>query len=372
MIYEGGFNKSVSNTASCDTAKKDIATGNAVMDNIETSNTAASHIATSNITTATKKGRFAPSPTGQLHLGNIWVALLSYLHIKQQGGRYVVRMEDIDTQRSKRSLGEAQLDDLEWLGIEWDEGPRVGGPDGPYWQSERYDLYEAQLEEWRKADKIYPCYCNRARLHSISSAPHGQDGIAYYDGKCRHLTEAERQAMEKTPSWRLKAESRNYHFTDIWQGEHDVMLQPEVDDFVVRRADNMFAYNLAVVYDDIAMGITEIIRGYDLLPAVAHQLWIYELLGAQPPQYGHVPLIVDEEGYRLSKRQRSITIKELRESGYSASMIIGRLALQAGFVKPGQIDLQTGLTVNQLLAINFDNLSLKLHQIKLTNFDIEI
>lgn len=319
-----------------------------------------------------KKGRFAPSPTGQLHLGNIWVALLSYLHIKQQGGLYVLRMEDIDTQRSKRSLGEAQLDDLEWLGLTWDEGPRVGGAHGPYWQSERYDLYEAQLEQWRQQDKIYPCYCNRARLHSISSAPHGQEGIAYYDGHCRHLTDEERSTQTKTPSWRLKVERRTYSFTDIWQGEQQAVLQPEVDDFVVKRADNMFAYNLAVVYDDIAMGITEVIRGYDLLPAVGHQLWLYELMGSTAPQYGHVPLIVDSEGYRLSKRQRSITVKELRESGYSAAMIIGRLALEAGLVEASQLNKWQGISMDQLQTIKFDNFFLKQHQIKLTNFDIEI
>lgn len=320
------------------------------------------------------KGRFAPSPTGHLHLGNIWVALLSWLHCKQQGGTYVLRMEDIDTQRSKRHLGEAQMDDLEWLGLYWDEGPRVGGPNGPYLQSERSHLYESVLTTWRETGQIYPCFCNRARLYSISSAPHGSEGVIHYDGHCRQLTATEQAdlSVKKHPSWRLKVENRTYTFQDLWQGKQIAVIRPPYDDFVVKRADSMYAYNLAVVYDDIHMGITEIIRGYDLLPAVGAQLWLYELFKATAPVYGHVPLVVDEQGYRLSKRQQSITIKELREAGYSSAMILGHLALAAGLVQENQLQSFHRLSLASLKDIYFENLYLKEKEIKLTNFDIEI
>lgn len=320
------------------------------------------------------KGRFAPSPTGHLHLGNIWVALLSWLHCKQQKGTYVLRMEDIDTQRSKRDLGEQQMDDLEWLGFTWDEGPRVGGPNGPYWQSERSHLYESVLSKWREAGQIYPCFCNRARLHSISSAPHGAEGIVHYDGHCRDLTKSEQDLLreKKDPSWRLKVKAREYTFNDIWQGTQQAVVRPLYDDFVVKRADQMYAYNLAVVYDDIHMGITEVIRGYDLLPAVGAQLWLYEVFNELAPTYGHVPLVVDEDGYRLSKRQKSITIKELREAGYSSGMILGHLALAAGIVKESQLERFHSLSLDSLKDVYFENSYLKEKEIKLTNFDIEI
>lgn len=320
------------------------------------------------------KGRFAPSPTGHLHLGNLWIAMLSWLQVKQQQGTFVLRMEDIDIQRAKRQYGGDLLDDLEWFGLTWDEGPRVGGPHESYWQSERYPLYEAQIAKWQESGLVYPCYCNRARLQSIASAPHGHEGIAHYDGRCRHLSEGERQTLgeRKNPSWRMKVEPRLYEFTVFWQGSQREELIPAQDDFIVRRADGMFAYNLAVVMDDIAMGITHIVRGYDLLPAVAGQLWLYECLGAKVPHYAHAPLIVDEEGYRLSKRQQSITLRELRMSGYSASMILGHLALAAGLVSSSQTDKFGGLTWETLLNCSLDNNYLKKPQIKLTNFDVLI
>ncbi|WP_251454619.1 tRNA glutamyl-Q(34) synthetase GluQRS [Veillonella intestinalis] len=320
------------------------------------------------------KGRFAPSPTGHIHLGNVWIAMLSWLVVKQQGGTFVLRMEDIDTQRAKRTLGDDLLDDLEWLGLTWDEGPRTGGPAISYWQSERYDFYEAQLQKWQTEGLIYPCFCNRARLQSISSAPHGHEGIAHYDGHCRHLNETMRHQLysQKEPSWRLKVAKRRYEFMDSWQGLQSQELWPGTDDFVVKRADGMFAYNLAVVMDDIAMGITDVVRGYDLLPAVASQLWLYEVLDESAPIYWHAPLVVDEDGYRLSKRQQSITLRELRESGYSAPMILGRLALAAGLVSRKALGPGETLSWSALLDSNIENLSLKQQQIKLTNFDIVI
>lgn len=287
------------------------------------------------------KGRFAPSPTGYIHLGNVWIALLSYISTRQQKGTYVVRMEDIDLQRSKRELGEALLDDLEWLGFEWDEGPRVGGREVSYWQSERQTYYADILEHLRLEKLIYPCFCNRARLQSIASAPHIGEVVHRYDGKCRDLHDIEIQELcnSKEPSLRLAIDSCDLEFDDRWQGKQHIHLESELDDYVLRRGDGMYAYNLAVVLDDIAMGITEVIRGDDLLDTTGQQLYLYNTLqqcyphkNIAVPKYGHAPLLVDTDGHRLSKRQKSITIRELREQQWSASRILGELAVAGGLI----------------------------------------
>ena len=320
------------------------------------------------------KGRFAPSPTGHIHLGNVWIAMLSYISTRQQQGSYVLRMEDIDYVRAKRSLGEDLLDDLEWLGFDWDEGPRTGGPDGPYWQSERYDRYTEILDAWQEKGCIYPCYCNRARLQSIASAPHPEEPPHSYDGHCRYLSADERKALrsKKDPSWRLCCDTRSVYFNDTWQGPQLYELQAATHDCVVRRADGMFAYNLAVVLDDAAMGVTEIVRGYDLLDSTPIQLYIYDVLGKEPPIYKHAPLIVDSEGYRLSKRQQSITIRELKDSGFSAAMIWGRLALLGGLVDESMLGPQRTITLPELRNIKLNFTKLKCPSIRLTNFDIKV
>ena len=291
------------------------------------------------------KGRFAPSPTGYIHLGNVWIALLSYISTRQQNGKYVVRMEDIDLQRSKRELGEALLDDLEWLGFEWDEGPRVGGPEVSYWQSERQTYY-ADILEYLALEKLtYPCFCNRARLQSIASAPHAGEVVHRYDGKCRHLCDFEIQDLRnsKEPSLRLAVNTCDLNFDDRWQGAQHIHLECELDDYILRRGDGMYAYNLAVVLDDIAMGITEVIRGNDLLDTTGQQLYLYNILqqcysykDIEVPKYGHAPLLVDADGNRLSKRQKSITIRELREQQWSASRILGELAAAGGLIDGGR------------------------------------
>ena len=321
------------------------------------------------------KGRFAPSPTGYIHLGNVWIALLSYISTRQQKGTYVVRMEDIDLQRSKRELGEALLDDLEWLGFEWDEGPRIGGSESTYWQSERQEYYANILECLALEKLIYPCFCNRARLQSIASAPHVGEVVHRYDGHCRHIDEKEVKILsaEKDPSLRLSIDSCDIEFTDRWQGVQHIHLEGELDDYVLRRGDGMYAYNLAVVLDDIAMGITEVIRGDDLLDTTGQQIYLYKTLqqclhskNIKVPSYGHAPLLIDSEGHRLSKRQKSITIRELRDNQWSANRIIGELAIAGGLVKANTLH-NRDISVSELIEsdLNLPSLSQKTIEIKI-------
>lgn len=304
------------------------------------------------------KGRFAPSPTGYIHLGNVWIVLLSYLSTKQQNGTYVVRMEDIDLQRSKREYGELLLDDLEWLGFTWDEGPRVGGPEDSYWQSERLHIYDKVLQSLYSKGLIYPCFCNRTRLQSIATAPHRGEVAHHYDGRCRYLSvfDIERLIVKKAPSYRIKVEDEVFQFSDRYQGERCFTLRAGSDDFVLRRSDGMYAYNLAVVVDDIQMGITEVIRGQDLLDTTAQQLYLYTLLNEGFPQYGHAPLLIDREGHRLSKRQQSITIRELKSLQWDPQRIIGELAVLAGVIEQCSAPR---VSLKELLEVSIDTEMLK-------------
>ncbi len=276
--------------------------------------------------------RFAPSPTGYMHLGNVWIAFLNWLWTRQQGGSIVLRIEDIDRQRCRGEYIRGIEEDLEWLGLSYDEGPQGNYAYGTPLQSERFPLYEEILADWAKRNLIYPCYCTRARLHSISSAPHEGEDLPVYDGHCRHLTEAERRAMMKAPSWRIAMEESTERFADLFLGAHEKTLHPMADDFVVRRADGMVAYQLAVSIDDGAMGITHVLRGNDLLSSTYYQLYLLKKLGYAAPVYGHLPLLVDKEGVRLSKRQKGITIREMRENGRTAADVIGKLLYFAGAI----------------------------------------
>lgn len=282
----------------------------------------------------TRRGRFAPTPSGHLHIGNAFAALAAWLQMRQAGGEFVLRIEDIDTARSRSELAAMQLADLRWLGIDWDEGPDVGGPYGPYVQSERMQLYEDALRRLDEAGWLYPCYCSRSDLARIASAPHGlsSEGAAY-PGLCRGLSDSERlaRAAVKPPALRFKMNAGQVAFTDGWAGEV-VFSGDEIGDFVVKRADGMFSYQLAVVVDDAAMGISDVLRGYDLLDSMPRQLALYEALGLPSPRFTHVPLIVDEEGRRLSKRDRSITLDSLREAGKKAEALVGVLACAAGWI----------------------------------------
>ena len=274
-------------------------------------------------------GRFAPSPSGRIHLGNLLCCLLAWLSARQKGGKVVLRIEDLDIARCKRPYAEQMIEDLQWLGLTWDEGPGVGGPDGPYYQSERTALYEQALEKLERMGLVYPCYCTRAELHA-ASAPHRSDGQAVYPGTCRHLTAAEREKKTRAPATRLMVPDETWSFTDGHMGHYGENLLHECGDFLLRRSDGMFAYQLAVVVDDAAMGVTEVVRGSDLLSSTPRQLYLYDLLGLKAPEFIHFPLLLAPDGRRLSKRDADAGLDDLRFK-LTAEEILGRLAYLGGF-----------------------------------------
>lgn len=279
---------------------------------------------------ASMRGRFAPSPTGYIHLGNVWSAFLAWLQVRQAGGTLVLRIEDIDEQRSKAVYTKALMEDLSWLGLDWDEGPDVGGPYGPYVQQERYDRYDEALDVLREKGLLYPCYCSRTRLQAIG-APHAGEHTVY-DGHCYGLSEAERRRMTKKPSWRIHVPDKTIYFTDGVYGKQAGNLPHGCGDFVVRRADDMYAYQLAVSVDDGSMAITHVLRGEDLLSSTAQQIWLMKILGYEAPHYTHVPMLIDGDGNRLSKRQKGITVRALRQDGVDAETILSHLAYAGGLV----------------------------------------
>ena len=296
------------------------------------------------------RGRYAPSPTGPLHLGNVRTALLAWLQVRLAGGTLIMRMEDLDGPRVVEGSAEQILQDLRWLGLDWEEGPDVGGPVGPYTQSERQDFYEEALERLRDKGLIFPCFCSRKDIRQAASAPHANDGSPLYPGTCRGLDEQGIEQMRKKkrrrPAYRYNVQQEErVTFHDGICGEVTEDLIEDVGDFVVKRRDGLFAYQLAVVVDDIAMGVTDVVRGEDLLTSTARQIAIYRALGAKVPRFWHVPLMLGEDGERLSKRDGSRSIAELRdEHGASAGEIVTKLSKSLG------IDCGEEVSAQELLA----------------------
>jgi len=244
-----------------------------------------------------------------------------------------VRMEDLDRPRVVRGSAEGILSDLRWLGLDWDEGPDVGGPEAPYAQSERAAFYAAAFARLQAAGLLYPCFCSRRDIQSAASAPQAPGDEAGYPGTCRELPDdevAHRIASGRPHAWRFRVDSAGLPaFSDRVHGRFEA--EPgSIGDFVVRRADGVPAYQLAVVVDDIAMKIDEVVRGEDLLTSTVRQLLLYRALGASPPTFAHVPLLLGDDGVRLSKRHRGTTLAELREAGETAEAIVGRLAHRHG------------------------------------------
>lgn len=269
-------------------------------------------------------GRFAPTPSGELHAGNILCAMLSYLSAKAQGGKFLVRIEDLDSVRCPRSTGERMLDMLAQLGFVGDEAP--------LWQSEREEVYRAKENVLRRSARIYPCFCTRAELHA-AHAPRLSDGGVVYAGTCKHLTDTEIANKEKTrkPCMRIEVPDTDVSFCDGIAGEYAQNLQTECGDFILRRSDGVYAYQLAVSADDGESGVTEVVRGNDLLSSTPRQIWLMQLLGYRVPTYYHIPLVCDHDGRKLSKSEGDGMAHLLNR--HSPRRILGALAYAAGIIE---------------------------------------
>ncbi len=288
------------------------------------------------------RGRFAPSPSGWLHLGNARTALVAWLRARARGGQFVLRVEDLDGPRTRPEAVLGNLDELRWLGLDWDEGPDVGGPHAPYLQSRRGHLYEAALARLGGAGLLFPCYLSRKDLAEVASAPHGAvtgvpagtlggDGVyGAAELAANAATAAEKAAAGRAPSLRFRVPANDVSFVDALAGPQVINPAQRVGHFVVRRSDGLYAYQLAVVVDDAAMGITEVVRGADLLDSTAAQLLLYQALQLQPPAFAHVPLLNDSTGERMAKRRGSLTLQELRAGGVQPERVVGLLALTLG------------------------------------------
>ena len=281
------------------------------------------------------RGRFAPSPTGRIHLGNARSALLGWLQARAAGGQFLLRIEDLDRARCKPQFLDDLYRDLEWLGLDWDETPLV--------QSQRDDVYREALEKLEGTGRVYPCFCTRAEIARAASAPHGlsEEGPRY-PGTCATLppeTLAER-ARTRVPALRFRAAPGEWCFEDGLHGRTCQDVATLVGDFVVRRNDGVASYQLAVVVDDAVSRITDVLRGDDLLTSTPRQLQIYEALGLTPPRFWHVPLVLGEDGKRLAKREGAFAVAELRERGISVERVLGLLAAWSGLGDGAPVTLQ--------------------------------
>ncbi len=280
------------------------------------------------------RGRFAPSPTGLLHVGSARTALAAWLSARRRGGAFVWRIEDLDPPRAVAGTAEAALEDLRWLGLDWDEGPDVGGPHAPYVQSERSALYEAALHRLAEAGRLFPCRRSRKDLREIASAPHGGSGLPPYPASLRPSALApdwlDRLGAHPDAALRFLVRDGAVTFEDWVQGVVTETVSETTGDFVLKRRDGLYAYQLAVVVDDLAMGVTEVVRGADLLDSTARQVQLLEALGGTVPAYAHLPLVLSAEGEKLSKRDAGLTLRSLREAGVAPEALVGALAHSLG------------------------------------------
>ena len=284
------------------------------------------------------KGRFAPSPSGRMHFGNVFSACLAWLSARSQGGSFIVRLEDIDERCRVPENSRLLLEDLAWLGIDWDEEPlhQVG----------REELYREALGTIGGKALLYPCFCSRADLHS-ASAPHASDGTPIYQGTCKRLTQSEcaERAERKDPALRVEVPDTTVEFTDRHMGFYAQNLAAECGDFVLRRSDGAYAYQLVVVVDDYLSGVTEVVRGDDLIGSTPRQIWLHGLLGHPLPAYAHHPVLLSADGKRLSKRDRSLNMGVMRAS-MTPEQMIGKVAAVAGL-----IDTEEPCTLQELAGV---------------------
>lgn len=267
-------------------------------------------------------GRFAPTPSGRMHLGNVFAALIAWLSVRSRDGEMVLRMEDLDTQRTSGEYADVLRGDLAWLGLDYDRETES--------QSLRGPVYDRYFDLLREKGLLYPCYCTRSQLHSVN-APHLSDGTYVYPGTCRNLTDEERLGFDRKPAWRVMVPDKRWTMTDLVQGAYSLNLATACGDMVVRRADGIYVYQLAVTVDDGEAGVTEVVRGMDLLSSAPRQMYLQELFGFPHPEYGHVPMLLAPDGRRLSKRDRDLDLGVLR-SRVSPEKLIGTLAFSAGLM----------------------------------------
>lgn len=265
-------------------------------------------------------GRFAPTPSGRMHLGNVFAALIAWLSVRSRNGSLVLRMEDLDAQRTSSEFAQILRDDLIWLGLNWDEETAP--------QSQRSHVYDRYFQQLHDLGLLYPCYCTRSQLHSVN-APHLSDGTYVYAGTCRNLTQPPK---DRLPAWRIMVQDREFVVNDLCQGTFRQNLSTDCGDFVVRRADGCYVYQLAVTVDDGEAGVTEVVRGMDLLGSAPRQMYLQELFGFVHPAYGHVPMLLAPDGRRLSKRDRDLDLGQLRMR-LKPEELIGKLAAAAGLIQ---------------------------------------
>ena len=280
--------------------------------------------------TVTPVGRFAPTPSGRMHLGNVFAALIAWLSVRSKGGEMVLRMEDLDTQRTSAEFAETLRKDLNWLGLDYD---REQHP-----QSQRSEVYDRYFDILKEKGLLYPCYCTRSQLHGVN-APHLSDGTYVYPGTCRNL---QNPPKNRLPSWRVCVPDKLWTVEDKVQGHYELNLATDCGDMVVRRADGVYVYQLAVTVDDGEAGVTEVVRGMDLLSSAPRQMYLQDLFGFPHPEYGHVPMLMAEDGRRLSKRDRDLDLGELQKR-IRPEHLIGNLAFAAGL-----IDRQEAVSASEL------------------------
>jgi glutamyl-tRNA synthetase len=286
-----------------------------------------------------QRGRYAPSPTGLIHVGNARTALVAWLSARSRGGAFVWRLEDLDPPRVVPGMAEAAIADLRWLGLDWDEGPDVGGPYEPYVQSLRSAMYEEAIDRLAAAGRLFPCRRSRKDLQTLASAPHGPEGTAPYPAAFRpgrldpDWLERLRSSAKPDAALRFLVHDRPVEWIDRVYGPQTERVDRTVGDFVLRRRDGLWAYQLAVVVDDLLMEIDEVVRGADLLDSTARQIQLTEALGGKPPAYAHVPLVVNAQGEKLSKRDAGLTLRSLREAGVRPDALVGYLGWSLGLLE---------------------------------------
>jgi len=289
-------------------------------------------------------GRLAPSPTGAQHVGNARTYLIALLSARSQGGQVVLRIEDIDSPRIKTGAAEQAIDDLRWLGLDWDDGPII--------QSQRLGLYQNAFDHLKKAERVYPCTCTRTDVEHAASAPHIEHEGPVYPGTCAGRRVADAASLKKPFAWRMRVEDETISFEDGFRGPTTINLRETGGDFVVWKSSGTPAYQLAVVVDDTAQGVTEVIRGDDLVPSTPRQILLYRVLGLAPPRFIHVPLVIGSDGRRLAKRHGETRLSALRNASVSAEALVGLLAWSCGWIaEPRPVsasDLLAGFTLKTI------------------------